>query len=146
LRTFTKKRINIKKSQWEEDGIGATNMKIKLSKSQWEGIGKKAGWVKESQSLIGTPSAPITTPISDNERFKSDVEEILSKMASFSHNLNNEQKGIKTVIELWEYDKDIDYSLKSLDLTRELIKREGKEILEMINDLFAKKPQARRKK
>ena len=25
-------------------------MKIKLSKSQWEGIGKKAGWIKKSQS------------------------------------------------------------------------------------------------
>jgi hypothetical protein len=112
-------------------------MKIKLSKSQWEEAGKKAGWVKESQSLIGTPSAPITTPVPDNdtynERFKFDVEKILSKMDSLSYNLNSEKFREKN------NDKGIDYSLIGLSGVKDSIEREGKEISEMINDLFAKK-------
>jgi hypothetical protein len=50
-------------------------MKIKFSKSQWEGIGKKAGWVKESQVQAPTKSptksptkTPTTTPTKEPDK------------------------------------------------------------------------------
>ena len=39
-------------------------MKIKLSKSQWEGIGKKAGWKKESGNIsLGSNLSQLETSL-----------------------------------------------------------------------------------
>jgi hypothetical protein len=75
-------------------------MKIKLSKSQWEGIGKKAGWIKESQF---TPFPPGTFEyhINLNERgsFFADVRNTSGKTV-FTIKAGNElEEGESSIFE-----------------------------------------------
>lgn len=41
-------------------------MKITLSKAQWEAVGKKAGWIKQAQTL--SPAQPQANAIADQSQ------------------------------------------------------------------------------
>ena len=67
-------------------------MKIKMSKNQWEGIGKKAGWVKESQSEHFTinPREKLVDMIQKINLMKDDFTNITSGLPKENWNLIGE--------------------------------------------------------
>ena len=76
-------------------------MKITLSKNQWKNMGKKAGWIKEGQSSLGSPSAPIPENLSNN---------IVSEKTAIQTLIKKIEEDIKFII------ADLESKIKNCDI------------------------------
>jgi len=73
--------------------MGLKNMKITLSKKQWELIGKKTGWMKESQIIPSDGIADGGEPYTDEEMDLMVLDDIKKN--------NNRPEKIKQIIEFY---------------------------------------------
>lgn len=68
-------------------------MKIRLSQKQWKQIGKKAGWMKESQEPMGD----VWQLESDSQEIASEELAIISQQA-----LSGDESSRQILVDLWD--------------------------------------------